>query len=192
LITKSNERSQLLEQLENKEFRDALVEADITNGILFQLHAMLEERGWKQEDLAVRAGTSQPVISKYMQGYANYSVKTLKKLASALDVSLTVSFERFSDLANRNLTLEETDLKIPSFSEDAALYAPVTAYSLASTVAVPESFATGSFHAQSTVMVPAGQFDLDMVCVALGSHEATLFEAKAPRQKEEKKYALAA
>lgn len=130
----SNERRQLLEQLQNKEFRDALVEADISNGILFQLQAKLEERDWTQDKLGEKAGTSQPVISKYLKGYDNYSVKTLKRLASAFDVSLTVRFERFSDLVNRYLNLDDTALNIPSFSDDPDLcYSPVAEYSLPST-----------------------------------------------------------
>lgn len=168
----SNERRQLLEQLQSKEFRDALVEADITNGILFQLQAMLEERGWNQDELADRASTSQPVVSKYMRGYENFSVKTLKRLASAFDVSLTVHFERFSELLNRNLSLDETYLKIPSFSEDDDIYRPVSEY--------------------TRVSAADAEFDLDFACVAPGSHETLPVKIRASQQEGEKAYARTA
>lgn len=122
-MTMSDERDQLLERLKSKEFREALVDADIANGILFQLKSMLKERGWTQEELAKRAGTAQPLISKYLSGYENFSLKTLRKLASGFDVSLTVRFEGFSDLVNRYLNLDHRDLAIQSFSDDSELQA---------------------------------------------------------------------
>jgi transcriptional regulator with XRE-family HTH domain len=185
----SSERSQLLERLQSKEFRDALVEADIANGILFQLQAMLEERGWTQDELAERAGTAQPVVSKYMRGYENFSLKTLKKLASAFDVSLTVRFERFSDLVHRYLNLDSADLKIPSFNEDSALYAPVFEYPLASTTAITGAFPTGSFIAPTTSKFTLGQLDLDFGCVAPGSRETWPFGTTTRPEKGEETYA---
>lgn len=119
-----DERSQLLEQLKDKEFRGALVDADIANSILFQLKTMLAERGWTQEELAQRASTGQPVISKYLNGYENFSLKTLRRLAAAFDVSLRVRFESFGELVSRTLGLSYGDLAIQSFSDDSGLRFP--------------------------------------------------------------------
>lgn len=188
----SDERSQLLEHLESKEFRDALVEADLANGILFQMQAMLEDRGWTQEQLAEKAGTAQPVISKYLKGYENFSIKTLRKLASAFDVSLTTRFERFSDLANRHLNVNWASLAIPDYDHDAALRAPVSGYSLAVAADIPGSFITGSFIGPTTQKITAEQLDLAFACVALGSQETWPFETKTRQQKEEETYAHAA
>ena len=193
-MTTSEERRRLLENLECKEFRDALVEADLANGILFQIRAMLEDRGWTQEELAEKAGTSQPVISKYLKGYENFSIKTLLKLASAFDVSFTNRFERFSDLANRHLDVDRASLTIPDYPNDAALRAPVSEYSLASAALLPSSFVAGSFSAEIS-MNPTAALDLAIAGAGLGSPEVRLepfFEAKTPRQREEEAYANAA
>lgn len=192
-MTTSEERRRLLEHLESKEFRDALVEADLANGILFQVKAMLEDRGWTQEELAEKAGTAQPVISKYLKGYENFSVKTLRKLASAFDVSFTSRFERFSDLAKRHLNVDWASLAIPDYPNEAALRAPVSEYSLASAADIPGSSITGSFTAETSVKHTAEQLDLDIAWVAApGSHETLLFETKTPQQKEVKPNVYAA
>jgi len=49
------------------------------------------ERGWSQTDLARAVGTKQPVISRLERGESNPSVQTLRKIADALNVSLTIS-----------------------------------------------------------------------------------------------------
>lgn len=184
-MTTSEERRRLLEHLESKEFRDALVEADIANGILFQLKAMSEDRGWKQEELAEKADTAQPVISKYLKGYENFSVKTLRKLASAFDVSLTIRFERFSDLAYRHLNVDWASLAIPDYSNDAALRGPVSEYSLAA------SDTHGPIISGAT-KITVERFDLDIAFRVSGSDESLLIETKSPQQKEERTYAHAA
>ncbi len=124
-----DERSDLVEQMKNKGFRDAFVKAEIAHGILFQLQAMLKDRGWTQEKLAEQASTSQPVISKYLNGYEDFSIKTLRKLGSAFDVSLCVRWERFSALVNRHLNLGHADLAVKSYANDVALYYPTLAVS---------------------------------------------------------------
>ena len=184
-MTTSEERRRLLEHLENKEFRDALVEADMANGILFQMKAMLEDRGLTQEELAERAGTSQPVISKYLKGYENFSLKTLRKLASALDVSFNAGFERFSDLAKRHLQVDWASLAVPDYSNDAALRTPVSEYSLASTAVIPASFEVSNF-VPTTMEFAAEQLDVVITYEAPGLHDPWLFETKTPQQKAER------
>lgn len=185
-MTTFDERHRLLEHLESKEFRDALVESDIANGILFQLNAMSADRGWTQEELAEEAGTAQPVISKYLKGYENFSVKTLRKLASAFDVSLTIRFERFSELANRHLNMDWAGLAIPDHANDAALRGPVFEYSLAASD-IHSPIISG------TTRITVEQLDLDVAFRVPESDESWLMEAKTPQQKEERtNYAHAA
>ncbi len=200
-MTTSEERRRLLEHLESKEFRDALVHADLANRILFQMKAMLEDRGWTQEKLAAKAGTAQPVISKYLKGYENFSINTLEKLASALDVSFTAGFEPFSDLAERHLNVDWASLAIPDYPNDAALRAPVFEYSLASSATVPGSFLTASFITTTTPKLPAEQLDLGVEWMAIGRHDIPVerwlrsnwpFETKTRQQIEESAYVNAA
>jgi ribosome-binding protein aMBF1 (putative translation factor) len=49
------------------------------------------KRGWSQTDLAEAIGSRQPVISRLERGEGNPSLETLKRIAKALDLSLTVS-----------------------------------------------------------------------------------------------------
>lgn len=193
-MTTSEERRKLLEHLEAKEFRDALVEADIANGILFQLKAMLADRGWTQEQLAEKAGTSQPVISKYFKGYENFSQQTLRKLASAFDVSLTTRFEPFSDLAERHLNVSWANLAIPDFPNDAALRAPVSEYASASSTAIPGLFMTKPFIGPTNLTITVEQQGVDVDCawVEHGSNEPWLFEPETGQEKKEEAYATAA
>lgn len=154
---------------------------------------MLEDRGWTQEELAEKAGTAQPVISKYLKGYENFSLKTLEKLASAFDVSLTTRFERFSDLVNRHLNVGWASLAIPDYPNDAALRAPAFEYSLASVADIPGSLITEWFHPTRPIKVTAEQLNLCAAWVTLpGVHESWLFETKTAQRKEESPYALTA
>ena len=109
----------LAERLKSRDFRTALKLANIENGIAFQLIAMMGLRGWNQRELARRSGIAQPLISKYLRGYENYTVYTLDKLADAFDVSLVVRFEPYSQLLEYHNNMNSESLAVPSYSEDA-------------------------------------------------------------------------
>jgi ribosome-binding protein aMBF1 (putative translation factor) len=51
------------------------------------------KRGWSQADLAEAIGTRQPVISRLERGEGNPSLRTLKRIAEALELSLTVTLK---------------------------------------------------------------------------------------------------
>jgi ribosome-binding protein aMBF1 (putative translation factor) len=51
------------------------------------------KRGWSQTQLAEAIGSRQPVISRLERGEGNPSLRTLHKIAKALDLSLQVSME---------------------------------------------------------------------------------------------------
>lgn len=115
------ERNKIIARLADNDYRHGLVEAEIANGIAFQLKAMLRDRGWTQQILAERAGTAQPLISKYLSGYENYNLQTLKRLASGLDVGLIVSFAPFSEIVNRITRRTYASVAIPSYPVDPGL-----------------------------------------------------------------------
>lgn len=54
------------------------------------------EKGWSQAELAERAGTKQANISRLESGLSNPSIGFLKKVAKALDRSITINFETIS------------------------------------------------------------------------------------------------
>jgi ribosome-binding protein aMBF1 (putative translation factor) len=51
------------------------------------------KRGWSQSQLADAIGSRQPVISRLERGEGNPSLQTLRRIAKALDLSLTVSMK---------------------------------------------------------------------------------------------------
>jgi transcriptional regulator with XRE-family HTH domain len=51
------------------------------------------EKGWSQTELARRAGTRQANISRIESGVANPTLKSLQRLAQALDTELTVNLK---------------------------------------------------------------------------------------------------
>ena len=79
--------------LKNKAIKaeyDALVpEYEVIKSIIQQRH----KRGFSQLELAERAGTRQPVISRLERGDSNPTLELLQRVANALDLKLTVSLQ---------------------------------------------------------------------------------------------------
>ena len=115
-----SKRAKLIERLRRKSYRGALVESEINNGLAFQIRTMQAERGWSQRELGERAGgIAQETISLLENpSYGGYTLKTLKRLASAFDVALIVSFAPFSELVDRVSTLTPEKLTVPQFDDD--------------------------------------------------------------------------
>lgn len=87
-------RERLREEFRDKEYADAYLDDFLNAWIATQLKVIREQRGFKQEDLAELAGMKQERISVLENvNYGAWSIKTLRRLASALDVALHVSFE---------------------------------------------------------------------------------------------------
>lgn len=135
-------RRQAIQSLQSKGYRDAYVEEHISQGLAFQIRATREDRGWTQGELAERTGQRQPVISKLEDpDYGNYTISTLKRLASAFDVAVIIRFGPFSELVDYTTNLSQENLAPPSFEDDAALKVSQLPVSTA------QSLATTSFNA---------------------------------------------
>ena len=52
--------------------------------IVDRIHDILEEKGLKQKDLALRLGKSEAEISKWMRGTHNFTIDTLVSIENAL------------------------------------------------------------------------------------------------------------
>ncbi len=111
-------RQQVVQKLMSKEYRDAIVAAENSNAISFQIRAMQGERTWTQEKLGELAGMKQGFISRVVNSSGNYSLGTLRKLASAFDVALIVRFAPFSELVDWMTNLTPERLAPPSFSDE--------------------------------------------------------------------------
>src|SRR5713101_5498870 len=94
-------REQIVAKLSDKEYRDIFVSEQINTGLAFQLRSMREARGWTQSELGKKVGMAQSRISLMEDAnYSRYSLNTLKRLGSTLDVALVVRFEPFSKLVD--------------------------------------------------------------------------------------------
>lgn len=113
-------RQQIVSKLTNKEYRDIFVSEQINTGLAFQIRAMREQRGWTQAELGDKAGMAQSRVSIMEDAnYSRFSLTTLKRLASAFDVALTVRFEPFSKLVDHFVDLDSSSLNVPGFDHDA-------------------------------------------------------------------------
>jgi transcriptional regulator with XRE-family HTH domain len=115
------EREALKKRLKSKEHRDAFVSAYVDQTIPFQIRALRlsKQRNWTQEQLATEAGMKQERISALENpNYGQFSLKTLKQLASAFGVALIVRFASFGELAEWEINLSSESLEVPSFNQD--------------------------------------------------------------------------
>ena len=112
-------KDNLINELRDKEYRDAFVSEHIDTGVPFQIKALREQREWSQKELGKKANMHQERISVIEDpSYGKFTIATLKKLASAFDVGLVVRFVPLSDLVEWELNLSSESLKVLSFSEE--------------------------------------------------------------------------
>ena len=81
------------EKLKDPEFK---AEYDALEPEFAIIHAMIDARknsGMTQKQLSERAGIAQGDISKIESGNGNPSLRTLKRLASAMDMKLKLEFQ---------------------------------------------------------------------------------------------------
>lgn len=52
--------------------------------IVDRIHEILERKGLRQKDLAMRLGKKEPEISKWMRGTHNFTIDTLISIENAL------------------------------------------------------------------------------------------------------------
>jgi transcriptional regulator with XRE-family HTH domain len=114
-------RQKTIEDLKDKEYRDAFAREHIDTGIPFQIRALRKQqnRKWTQKELAKHAGMAQETISRIEDpNYGKLTLETLKRLASAFDIGLMVRFVPFSELVDWELSLTPASLEAISFPED--------------------------------------------------------------------------
>ena len=115
-------KAQLFKSFMDKEKRDLFVSQNIGTTISAQLFSMREKKDWTQEELAQKTEMAQARISVLENpNYENFSIKTLKRLASAFDVGLMVRFVSFGELADWVSNLSPEDLAVPDFEHESQL-----------------------------------------------------------------------
>src|SRR5689334_15214852 len=84
------------EEFKDKETRHIYADDFLNTYIATQLKVLREDREWTQKQLAEEAGMRQERISVLEDvNYESWSVKTLKRLAQAFDLRLSIKFETF-------------------------------------------------------------------------------------------------
>lgn len=115
-------REQLVQSLDDREFRDLFVDEQIGQLVALQIRAMRKARGWTQARLAAEIGTVQEVISKLEDpDYGKPTLTTLKRLRAAFDVGLIVRFAPYSALVDWAVGQTYSDINLPDYDHDVAL-----------------------------------------------------------------------
>jgi transcriptional regulator with XRE-family HTH domain len=87
--------------------------------IATQIKVLREQREWTQSVLAKKAEMLQPRLSVMESAdYSSWSVNTLRRLAHAFDLALSVKFETFSDVILDFEEMSKETLSRPSFKDD--------------------------------------------------------------------------
>jgi transcriptional regulator with XRE-family HTH domain len=103
----------------DKDYRHGYADEFLNSSIATQLKVLREQRNWSQEELARRAEMLQPRISVMENvNYSSWSINTLRKLAEAFDLTLSVSFEGFGQRLVDIERFNRESLERFSFDED--------------------------------------------------------------------------
>ncbi len=88
----------LRESLEQDPIREQIYYDELLKArIAVEICQYRNKRGLTQEELAKKIGSTQPSIARMENiSYGQYSIKTLKKLADALDLELIIGFKEKS------------------------------------------------------------------------------------------------
>lgn len=113
--------NKLIEEFKDKEYADAYVEEFLNQYIATQIKVLREQRNLTQVQLAEKANMQQVRISVLENvDYESWSIKTLKTLAEAFDVTLNVSFDTFSSTIKRMEGFSRESLERLSREDDLA------------------------------------------------------------------------
>lgn len=112
-------RSNLREEFHDKEYRHAYADDWLNTFIATQIKVLREQRHLTQTDLANESGMKQPRIAVLEDiDYSSWSINTLRRLAVAFDLRLSVKFEDFSSLIFEAEGFSRESLSRASFADD--------------------------------------------------------------------------
>jgi transcriptional regulator with XRE-family HTH domain len=110
----------------SKKYRSSFATAQFKRLVPFQIRALRKHRGWSQEKLAAESSITQGVVSRAEDpDNGNLTVNTILSIAAGFDVAFVGRFVPFSELDTWFLDLSEESMQVPSFEDEAAVYAAV-------------------------------------------------------------------
>jgi transcriptional regulator with XRE-family HTH domain len=122
-------RSNLREEFLDEEFRNVYADDSLNTYIATQIKVLREQQEMTQSGLAEKTGMAQPRIAVLEDvNYSSWSINTLRRLARAFGLRLSVSFETFSSLIPELETFGRPALERTKFEDDAFFHeVPVVA-----------------------------------------------------------------
>lgn len=109
----------LVTEFDDKEYAHAYMEEFSNMAIAAQIKVLREQRGWTQKQLAEAANMKQERVSALENvDYDAWTIKILRRLAKAFDLTVKVSFEKFSSGVLDVSKISPETLKRTSREED--------------------------------------------------------------------------
>jgi transcriptional regulator with XRE-family HTH domain len=110
----------LRNKFQDEDYRHSYAEECLNTMIASQIKILREQQKMTQAKLAEKTGMMQPRLSVLEDAnYSNWSINTLKRIARAFDLALTVRFDAFSDVILDFESLSRESMERSSFKEDA-------------------------------------------------------------------------
>lgn len=107
-------------KMRRKAYRDAFVSSHVSETVAAQIALLRAEQGWTQTEFGAKTGMKQSRISALEDpNNENHEIATLKRIASAFDVGLTVRFVPYSEIVKWSATVGPHKLTIADFNGDA-------------------------------------------------------------------------
>jgi transcriptional regulator with XRE-family HTH domain len=109
----------LVTEFDDKEYAHAYIEEFSNMAIAAQIKVLREQRGWTQKQLAEAANMKQERVCALEDvDYDAWTIKILRRLAKAFDLTVKVSFEKFSSSILDVSKISPETLKRTSREED--------------------------------------------------------------------------
>lgn len=123
-------RSDLVRQFQDPDYRHAYADSFVDSSIATQIQVLREQRELSQSELGDATGMKQSQISRLENvNNSSWQIRTLKRIAQALDVVLVVKFESFGKILPDIESFGRKALERPSFAEDPEFGVSVTSAS---------------------------------------------------------------
>jgi transcriptional regulator with XRE-family HTH domain len=147
---------ELRRELRDPEYSEGYAESFLNAYIATQTKVIREQRELTQAGLALRMGTTQTAISRIENvNYSAWNIKTLKKLARALNVRLKVSFETYGTLPDEVLSFGRENLERASREKDPKLWSAASAGSIREAVAANQREMLAQYAARAKDLIEA-------------------------------------